>query len=136
MLDESKMLPVNYGASAEGEDLKEMQSSGADLAEQPDVESAQFVEYNVDMCCVVGTETAKRHGGEIRMITSYPLDAQDTESIATQLAERLHLLLARLLLQQVPDYQVAIHCSFHLVRNKQLHVLMVLPRLVKYLHLA
>ena len=87
MLDESKMLPVNYAASAEGSDLNEMSSAGADLAEQPDADSAQFVEYNVDMCCVVGTGTAMRNGGAIRMITTYPLDAQDTEAIATQLAE-------------------------------------------------
>ena len=88
MLDESKMLPVNYAASAGGKELDQMkQSDPDDLSEQPDVENAQFVEYNVDTCAIVGVETARQLGGTIRMLTTYPDDPQDTETVAVQIAE-------------------------------------------------
>jgi len=81
LLDGSSMLPVDYQASAGSSvDTFAQQSSTESLSEMPDVESAQFVCFNVDQVIIVSPETARRMGGRIRAITIYP---KDDEKVAT-----------------------------------------------------
>jgi hypothetical protein len=71
--DGSDMLPVDYEASA-GESVDTLaQQTTRGVTELPDIESAQFVTYNVDKVVVISPAMAKRLGGAIRSITIYPL---------------------------------------------------------------
>jgi hypothetical protein len=80
LLEGSDMLPVDYEASGgESVDTLAKQSSRA-VTELPDIESAQFVTYNIDKVVILSSAMAKRLGGTIRSITIYPLGGK-TEGI-------------------------------------------------------
>ena len=93
MLEGSSMLPVDYEASG-GESVQEFAAaatSDESLAETPEIESAQFVHFNVDRVVVVSPATAKRLGGQIRSICVYPKWADDVKETAELAATVLPL---------------------------------------------
>ncbi|MCE5277871.1 MAG: FtsX-like permease family protein [Planctomycetaceae bacterium] len=83
MLEGSSMLPVDYEASggANTQDFTRTKTDDA-LAETPDIESAQFVHFNVDRVVVVSPETARKMGGLIRSMAIYPHKAEQTQAAA------------------------------------------------------
>ena len=88
LLDGSKMLPVDYQASGGSSmDAFTQESSSESLSELPDVESAQFVTFNVDQVVIVSPKTAKGMNGDVRAITVYPHDVQDIDRIARRSAK-------------------------------------------------
>ncbi len=93
-LDGSDVLPVDYEASAgeSDENLKEQAEATVSLIESPDVQSAQFVTFNVDRVVVISPEAAHVLGGTIRAMTIYPapgkLDAlKDVAETATRVTQ-------------------------------------------------
>jgi hypothetical protein len=72
LLEGSSILPVDYEASAGEATSQFTQATTTSLTEQPDIESAQFVTFNVDKVVVVSPRTARRLGGTIRSLTIYP----------------------------------------------------------------
>ena len=72
LLEGSEMLPVDYEASA-GESVGTFaQQSSRSITELPDIESAQFVTYNIDKVVIVSPSKAKALDGAIRSIAIYP----------------------------------------------------------------
>ena len=76
MLEGSSVLPVDYEASAgeSQENLDQQASATISLVEMPDVQSAQFVTFNVDKVVIISAAKARRLGGAIRSISIYPAD--------------------------------------------------------------
>ncbi|MFA6134242.1 MAG: FtsX-like permease family protein [Phycisphaerae bacterium] len=75
-LDNSDMLPVDYEASA-GDSVDAFSSAAANtstsrLTETPDVQSAQFVAYNIDKVVIISPQQARLLGGTLRSISVYP----------------------------------------------------------------
>jgi len=87
MLEGSSMLPVDYQSTG-GASLGELadQYASADAAEQPDVESAQFVTFQVDRVVVISPQRARALGGRIRSLLLYPEKIEDIDAIAEQAA--------------------------------------------------
>ena len=90
LLEGSSALPVDYEASA-GESAEKLTSTMDALAETPDVESAQFVPYNVDRVAIVSPETAKLLGATIRSITIYPKEIDGIRDTARTIAKVVEL---------------------------------------------
>jgi len=92
LLDGSSMLPVDYQASA-GTSVGTFaeESSTQSLSEMPDVESAQFVYFNIDQVVIVSPKTAKLMGGRVRAITIYPYDDEKVASIGQAAAKSSEL---------------------------------------------
>jgi len=90
MLEGSSMLPVDYHSSSGGsvESFTQDQATltTQTMSEMPDIESAQFVTYNLHMNVVIPTRLAKRLNGGIRSITIYPTDTQEIRDMAQQVA--------------------------------------------------
>ena len=74
MLEGSDILPVDYEASAgeSEESLSEQAEATVSLIETPEVQSAQFVTFNVDRVVIISPEAARNLGGQIRSLTIYP----------------------------------------------------------------
>jgi hypothetical protein len=73
MMEGMSILPVDYQASGGGSlDTFTQQVETESLNELPDIESAQFVNYNVDRVVIVSASAARRLRGQIRAITVYP----------------------------------------------------------------
>ena len=89
MLETSSILPVDYLASAAGRtdqfNIKAGQATQS-LSEIPDVESTQFVNYNLDMNVIIPAEVAKRLGGRIHSFTVYPNDLEKAQDLAARIA--------------------------------------------------
>jgi len=90
LLEGSSALPVDYEASA-GESAEKLTSAMNALAQRADVESAQFVPYNVDRVVVLSPEMAKLLGGTIRSITIYPRDVEAIRETARTVAKVVQL---------------------------------------------
>jgi len=88
MLDGSSMLPVDYQASG-GSSVEAFaqESTTETLSEMPDVESAQFVSYNVDQIVIVSAQAARAMDGQIRSITIYPSEQDDIRSMSRRAAK-------------------------------------------------
>jgi len=90
MLEGSSMLPVDYHSSGGGsvESFTQDQATAATqtLSEMPDVESAQFVTYNLHMNVIIPVAFAERLGGGIRSITIYPNDVAGIQQMAQNVA--------------------------------------------------
>ena len=79
-IDGAEILPVDYEASA-GESVDTfVQMSAQAVTELPEIESAQFVTYNVDKVVIIPPAIARQLGGAIRSLTIYPADGK-TENI-------------------------------------------------------
>ncbi|MCE5327446.1 MAG: M28 family peptidase [Planctomycetaceae bacterium] len=91
-LEGSSMLPVDYEASggANAQDFTRTKSDDA-LAETPDIESAQFVHFNVDRVVVVSPAVARQMGGLIRAMEIYPNNPEQTQAVAKLVAYVLPL---------------------------------------------
>jgi len=88
LLEGSKMLPVDYQTSSGSSlDALTKQAQSESLIETADMESAQFVHYNVDKVALIPPRYAKIMKGRIRYITVYPTDAEKTQEIARQVAK-------------------------------------------------
>ncbi|MCJ7543019.1 MAG: M28 family peptidase [Phycisphaerae bacterium] len=76
MLDGSSVLPVDYEASAgeSEENINEQATTTLSLVEMPDVQSAQFVTFNVDKVVIIPAAKARRLDGTIRSVSIYPAD--------------------------------------------------------------
>ncbi len=76
MLEGSSVLPVDYEASAgeSEENIKQQAETTLSLVEMPDVQSAQFVTFNVDKVVIIPAAKARRLDGTIRSISVYPSD--------------------------------------------------------------
>ena len=87
LLEGSSVLPVDYQASA-GDSLKSMteDTAGQTLSEVPDIESAQFVTYNLDSCVVVPARIARGAIGKIRALTIYPDNIETIQKTAQDVA--------------------------------------------------
>ena len=89
LLDNSKALPVDYQASSgESADAlkKQTQTQSQELSEMADMESAQFVNYNVDRVAIIPAHVAKTMRGRIRYITVYPASEEAIQEIARRVA--------------------------------------------------
>jgi hypothetical protein len=86
-LDGSSMLPVDYQASG-GSSVETFadESSTESLSEQPDIESAQFVTYNVDQVVIVSAKTARAMNGTVRAVTIYPEDEENVMEMGRRAA--------------------------------------------------
>jgi len=88
LLDGSSMLPVDYQASGGSSvDTFAEESSTESLSEQPDIESAQFVTYNMDQVVIVSAKTARVMNGKIRSITIYPKNEEDVAAMGRRAAK-------------------------------------------------
>jgi len=88
LLDGSMVLPVDYQASAGSSvDTFAEESTTESLSEMPDVESAQFVYFNVDQVVIVSPKTAKLLRGQVRAVTIYPHDEEEIDKISRQAAK-------------------------------------------------
>ena len=89
MLEGSSMLPVDYRSSGGGsvESFTQDEAMATEtLSEMPDIESAQFVTYNLHMNVIIGPRMAKLLGGQIRSITIYPNNIEDIQDLAQRVA--------------------------------------------------
>ena len=87
MLDGSSMLPVDYHSSAGASmDTIANESTSETASEMPDVESAQFVYYNIDQIVIIPPKIAAIMGGQIRSVTIYPNDVQKVMEISRRAA--------------------------------------------------
>ena len=88
LLENSSMRPVDYQASG-GSSLSSFtdQSDSETLSEMPDIESAQFVHYNVDRVVVIPPHVAKSMRGHIRSLTIYPTEAEKIPETALRVAQ-------------------------------------------------
>lgn len=86
-LEGSSLLPVNYQASGR-DSLQKLNTSMASdsLNETPDMESAQFVSYNLDRVVIISPDAAKNLGGLVRSMTIYPNKSEKTEELADRVA--------------------------------------------------
>ncbi len=88
LVEGSSMLPVDYQASGGSEQGSFTQESKTEtLSEMPDVESAQFVHYNLDRVVIIGPEVAKTMKGKIRQITIYANNPAETRTISERAAK-------------------------------------------------
>jgi hypothetical protein len=87
MLEGSSVLPVDYEASAgeSQENLKQQAEVTLSLVEMPDVQSAQYVTFNVDKVVIISAARARQLGGTIRSISVYP--AADKVAVIRDLAD-------------------------------------------------
>ncbi|MGA2265802.1 MAG: M28 family peptidase [Phycisphaerae bacterium] len=95
MLEGSSVLPVDYEASSgeSQENLSQQANLQLSLAEMPQVQSAQYVTFNVDRVVVISAARARLLGGTIRSLSIYPVaekvsvirDLADTVARITQL---------------------------------------------------
>ncbi len=87
MLEGSSVLPVDYEASAgeSQENLKQQAEVTLTLVEMPEVQSAQFVTFNVDKVVLISADRARQMGGTIRSISVYP--AADKVAVIRDLAD-------------------------------------------------
>ena len=90
LLEGSSILPVDYEASG-GQRLEEFAPTTDLTSELPEIESAQFVVFNVDRVVVVSPPTARRLGGKIRSLTIYPDKPEDVRRIAEYAADIIDL---------------------------------------------
>ncbi|MCK4275521.1 MAG: ABC transporter permease, partial [Phycisphaerae bacterium] len=89
MLEGSSMLPVDYRSSGGGsvESFTQDEAMATEtLSEMPDIESAQFVTYNLHMNVIIAPRMAKLLGGQIRSITIYPNNIEDIQDLAQRVA--------------------------------------------------
>ena len=88
MLEGSSVLPVDYHASSGGalESFTQQQTAGETLSEMPDIESAQFVSYNLDKVVMISPQTARLMRGNIRALNIYPEPGRDIQDIAHRVA--------------------------------------------------
>jgi hypothetical protein len=88
MLEGSSVLPVDYHASSGGalESFTQQQSQAETLSEMPDVESAQFVSYNLDKVVIVSPQVARDMRANIRALNIYPRPGRDIRDIAHRVA--------------------------------------------------
>jgi hypothetical protein len=86
LLEDSSMLPVDYQTSTGGS-LETLQESGTESrGEMPDIESAQFVSYNLDRVAVIPPRAAEQMGAEVRSVMVYPDDPADIRRLASEAA--------------------------------------------------
>ena len=85
-LEGSSLLPVDYQASSGGSSEKLKEPAAETLSEMPDIESAQFVRYNLDRVVVVSPVMAQHLRGQIRSLSIYPEDAEVIEDVANRVA--------------------------------------------------
>ncbi|MFP3937288.1 MAG: FtsX-like permease family protein [Phycisphaerae bacterium] len=86
MLEDSSMLPVDYQTSSGGA-LESLQETGSESrGEMPDIESAQFVTYNLDRVVIIPPHAAEQMGAEVRSVTIYPEDAAEIRNISEDAA--------------------------------------------------
>lgn len=86
MLEGSSMLPVDYQASAGGQIQEQSANVSEARSEMPDVESAQFVRFNLDRVVIVPAHIARQAGGKLRSITIYPNDLDKIAQIGQDVA--------------------------------------------------
>lgn len=89
MLETSSILPVDYLSSSAGRsDQFNVNATQAtrSLSETPDVESTQFVNYNLDMNVIIGVKLAQRLGGRVHSFTVYPNEPENAKDIAARIA--------------------------------------------------
>ncbi|MGC9454145.1 MAG: FtsX-like permease family protein [Phycisphaerae bacterium] len=86
MIEDSSMLPVDYQTSSGGA-LESLQETGTESrGEMPDIESAQFVTYNLDRVVVIPPHVAEQMGAEVRSVTIYPDNVADLRNISEDAA--------------------------------------------------
>ena len=88
-LDGHSILPVDYQSSGTTETEQQQQQQRQELTDTSDVESAQFVHFNVDRVVIISTTMAKRMRGHLRGISIYPRKgkSQAYQSIAERVAK-------------------------------------------------
>lgn len=84
-LEGSSILPVDYQASG-GESLDVFTAQDTSTLEAAEIESAQFVKYNLDRVVVVSAQTARNMGAKIRSMSIYPADTKEIHGIAERAA--------------------------------------------------
>ncbi|KPK83456.1 MAG: hypothetical protein AMJ81_08230, partial [Phycisphaerae bacterium SM23_33] len=97
LIEGTSILPVDYQASGGGSlDTFTQQEASESLHELPDIESAQFVNYNVDRVVIVSPAAAQLLRGQVRAVTVYPHPEQ---------AEALHDMADRIAtITELPTY--------------------------------
>ncbi len=89
MLEASSILPVDYLASSAGrigQFNADPSHATKSLSEVSDVESALFVNFNLDMNVIIPARWAKRLGGRIHSFTAYPNEPENAKDIADKIA--------------------------------------------------
>ncbi|MBI5723370.1 MAG: M28 family peptidase [Planctomycetes bacterium] len=87
MLGGQSILPVDYQASAGGSpDTILMAEQHAAKAQKVEVESTQFVSFNLDRTVLIPANKALRMRGTLRSICIYPRSQQDSQTLARQVS--------------------------------------------------
>ncbi|HSV27365.1 MAG TPA: ABC transporter permease, partial [Sedimentisphaerales bacterium] len=84
MLDGSSVLPVDYAASVSGEEVAVIQTAEQQSTMESD--AMQFITFSLDSVVIIGSENARRLGGEIRAIVIYARDVADLDAIAADVS--------------------------------------------------
>jgi hypothetical protein len=90
-MEDSRIVPINYAASSGAPTSIDMSVEEDDIDEVPDVENPRFVEFPLDMVCVISPSRAELMDGNIRSITIYPRDAGQIQAIGQKVAETMLL---------------------------------------------
>jgi len=90
-LEGSSLLPVDYEASSGGAASSYQAAETTSLADLPETESAQFVNYGADRVVIVPPELARRLGGRVCSIHVYPKEKADIQRMAQRVATVTHL---------------------------------------------
>ncbi len=86
LLEDSSILPVDYQTTTGGA-LESLQDTGVTArGEMPDIETSQFVTYNLDRVVIISPRAAERLGAEIRAVKVYPDQPEDIRELASEAA--------------------------------------------------